>query len=633
MNQYFANCLPEFERIADFFVHQGAQCVRWLAGGLVIGLYPHYSQPQGDCLEVLSSPDLSLEVYGISGEVLQEAIRTAAGLLSRLVETEREMEGMTAALVETQDRLVAIYEFSSATRSAMDIPGLLEVVTCELYRLFQHKGCFIILRETDQPALIRQCSPDILADQEIVALADQFQESTRRSIPPAPTFISLRNRQFMLVVLPLNTDVFAMVGVYEDNYQFTSPDIKLAKTIAELTSAQLEKSLRLQKTLERTRIEVELSMVRAVQTALLPQSLPEIPGLDVYACSLPAYEAGGDFYDLLTTRHHPCIILIGDVTGKGLPAALLMGMIRAIARSGAQNMPFKYPHELMKRLNFDLLDDLSRVEMFATAFIGIYDPQTHRLDYCNAGQSPILYVPINGEPQMLEAQDIPLGILDESDFHTETLILAPGDLFVASTDGLPEATNVSGEMFGYIRLKEILAESRTGTSKEVVKCLMEAVDAFTGKLIQDDDRTIMVVKVLRPPAQVEIEIQASFQAMRRVDEALRNFLGSFGAPGLVIDDCELALHELVTNLIVHACHGDETQAITVRMAVENDTLLVETIDQGEPAQVNLKAVEMPDPDDLAEGGYGLAIIQALVDSLEHRYENAQNIWTLRKKIR
>lgn len=130
----------------------------------------------------------------------------------------------------------------------------------------------------------------------------------------------------------------------------------------------------------------------------------------------------------------------------------------------------------------------------------------------------------------------------------------------------------------------------------------------------------------------KIVISSSYQDTRIADEALRSALVAVQIPEEIISSCELALHELLINLVDHAYGGDQTQSITVWLGIKSGTLKIQTFDTGKSANLDLDAISMPDPDGLAEGGYGLAIIQSLVDTLEYQRTGDRNIWTLRKKV-
>ena len=179
--------------------------------------------------------------------------------------------------------------------------------------------------------------------------------------------------------------VCAAVGLFNKTGNFTTPDIKLAKAIAGHIGAQLENAMLHKEAVERTRLETEMDIARQVQTAILPQTLPEVEGLDIYATSIPALEVGGDFFDVIDRSKDSLVFALGDVTGKGMPAALLMSMTHTNIKAASRNMPFDHPHQVLNRLNHDMSTDFSNVGMFTTVMLGLLDCKTGARHFRNAG--------------------------------------------------------------------------------------------------------------------------------------------------------------------------------------------------------------------------------------------------------
>lgn len=441
----------------------------------------------------------------------------------------------------------------------------------------------------------------------------------------------------MMVTLPVRDEISAAVGLFNKTGNFNTPDIKLAKAIAEHIGAQLENALLHKEVVERARLETEMDIARQVQTAILPQSIPQIRGLDIFATSTPALEVGGDFFDVIDRSEEALVFALGDVTGKGMPAALLMSMTHTIIKSASRNMPFNHPHQVLDRLNHDMAADFANVGMFTTVMLGMVDCADCKLHFSNAGQSPIYHVPVNGEPMLLEAQDIPVGILDTVEYTTQSLNLSQGDLFIAASDGFPESRNPAGEMYGYERMKAILSTSRELSAKQIAEALLADVNAFCDTHPQDDDRTIVVLKFEKATEKrimfnESITIYANYEEIRQPCERLRLNLRQAEISEEIAGLCELSLQELLTNLVDHAYEGNPNGQITVRMASNRGQIFIQTEDAGTPANIKMEDVHMPNPEDLAEGGYGMAIIRSLMDDI--RYETAQgkNIWTLVKNL-
>ncbi len=301
-------------------------------------------------------------------------------------------------------------------------------------------------------------------------------------------------------------------------------------------------------------------------------------------------------------------------------------------------MPFEYPHQVLDRLNHDMAADFSNVGMFTTVMLGMVDCANCKLHFSNAGQSPIYYVPVNGEPVLLEAQDIPVGILDEFNYSTQSMDLSEGDVFIAATDGFPESRNPAGEMYGYERMKALISASRHLSAKQLADALLMDVNTFCDAHLQDDDRTIVVIRFEKQNEKrimfnESLTIYANYQEIRQPCERLRTLLKQADVADEVASVCELSLQELLTNLVDHAYEGDSNGQITVRMASNRDQIFIQTEDTGIPANVNLNNIHMPEPEELAEGGYGMAIIQAIMDEVRYESSKSKNVWSLIKNLK
>jgi sigma-B regulation protein RsbU (phosphoserine phosphatase) len=485
-----------FNSLAEAWVRNGASCVQLLDKDFVLASHPENGRLTSWPLIVHArSSGLTLQIHGVNAETWSATAAMTLDMLDGLLSADAELESLTAALVETQDRLVALYELTQATRRRLNIPALLDLLIDQACHLLEVNGSFAVVLQPGQPVIIHQKGNNLLSEDHIHVAASLYRRDTNRHTFKDAGTLPIGLRNVMMVSLPVREQVFAALGVYNKTGDFTSPDIKLAQSIADHIGAQLENAFMHEEALAHARLETEMNVARQVQTSLLPQSIPAIAGLDVHAVSTPALQVGGDFFDVIVRPDKPVVFMVGDVTGKGMPAALLMAMTRTIARAAARNMPFNQPHEIIDRLNRDIIDDFSNVGMFSTVFVGTIDPATHLLSLCNAGHSPVVYVPAAGDPILLEAQDIPIGVLDVYSFNSYSRKLSPDDLFIVASDGFPETRNEHGEMFGYERLKACLSMSRTCSAQEITQQLFDAVTQFSGNGPQEDDRTVLVIKV------------------------------------------------------------------------------------------------------------------------------------------
>ncbi len=246
-------------------------------------------------------------------------------------------------------------------------------------------------------------------------------------------------------------------------------------------------------------LEADLDLAWQVQSSLLPRTMPQLHGLDVFATSRPARYLGGDFYDFIDESTERLAFSLGDVAGKGASAALLMSALHQSVRTAAALLSCWKPSDLLTYVNKDLFNTLAATQRFVTTFVGWYDRPNCELTYANAGHGIVLHCPYRQPARLLSAENLPLGIFSDTTYSDRTLQLAPGDLLVIATDGLPEAGSPSGELFGYERLTQLVERVAAGSAEEIGYALLNAVHDFhansRGQMLpQEDDQTLLVIK-------------------------------------------------------------------------------------------------------------------------------------------
>jgi serine phosphatase RsbU (regulator of sigma subunit) len=245
---------------------------------------------------------------------------------------------------------------------------------------------------------------------------------------------------------------------------------------------------------ERARIEQELQTAQYIQRALLPKDVPALPGWQLMPFYRPARKVGGDLYDFIPFEDGRLGIVIGDVTDKGIPAALIMATTCTMLRTAA--LATDSPGEVLARVN-DLLYAGTPSRMFVTCFYAILDPYSGRLHYANAGQD-LPYRRKADEVRELRARGMPLGLMPAMVYEEHEVILAPGEYILFYSDGLVEAHNPGREMFGFPRLKTLLAEHADWAS--LIDFLLNELRGFTGEAWeQEDDVTLVTLKRTQTP--------------------------------------------------------------------------------------------------------------------------------------
>lgn len=242
------------------------------------------------------------------------------------------------------------------------------------------------------------------------------------------------------------------------------------------------------------RLDKELQLANTIQASLFPVHLPQIPGATLAATAVPANEVGGDYCDLFFVKDNCLGISIGDVMGKGVPAALFVAMTFAFVRNYAPET--ENPGQLVSRVNRSLFPQLELTEEFITFFYGIYNPDTRMLRYTNAGHNPpIVYRAASGECELLPVRDFFLGGKEEANFHEGMCQLNSGDIVLFYTDGLKEGRNAKKEQFGLERIMSILQENYVYDPASIQEIISFEFNDFLAGEPPSDDVTMMVIKI------------------------------------------------------------------------------------------------------------------------------------------
>jgi sigma-B regulation protein RsbU (phosphoserine phosphatase) len=276
---------------------------------------------------------------------------------------------------------------------------------------------------------------------------------------------------------------------------FSQDDVNLLGLCSGYSASTLE-SQRLRKDAEAAKLFLqELEIARDVQQHLLPQDLPEIPGLDFAGYCRSAKFVGGDYYDFLPMRDGGFLFTLGDVSGKGIAAAVLMASIQASLRSQVVRPPESIAN-LMGDFN-KAVYSFSTADKYSTLFCGLLNVATRKLTYVNAGQvRPMLLRCGTGQIERLDAGGLPVGLLDVSEYEQGEVLLQPGDAVLCFSDGISEATNAKGEMWDESEVQKIAQTCGGLSAKQMIQRLVEVTDAFAGEAEQNDDITVVAIRTV-----------------------------------------------------------------------------------------------------------------------------------------
>lgn len=277
--------------------------------------------------------------------------------------------------------------------------------------------------------------------------------------------------------------------------EYSEEDIDLLKTIASQTAISFE-STRLQlEEIDKQKIDEELGIARKIQESLLPSREIKIEGLDIEGSSSPAKTIGGDFYDLIKVSDKKLLVIVADVSGKGIPAALNLSKVQAMIQFSAK--VFNSPKDILKSVNKQIYNKIDR-KSFVTIAAGLFDLENMTAKICRAGHNPVLFANEN-EVKELNAKGIGLGLDNEKLFDANLqeieLKLNSGDTFLFYSDGLTEAMNSFKEEFGLPSVKQILKDNAGKSSIDIQRNMIDEAKAFKGNAEQNDDITLVTIKI------------------------------------------------------------------------------------------------------------------------------------------
>ena len=387
------------------------------------------------------------------------------------------------------------------------------------------------------------------------------------------------------------------------------------------------------------RISTELNLASSIQSNMLPNIFPAFPErreFDIYASMTPAKEVGGDFYDFFMTDDDHLAIVIADVSGKGIPAAMFMVIAKTLIKDHTQLG--LTPSMVFTRVN-DLLCEGNEVGLFVTAWMAIIDINTGFMDYANAGHNPPVFIR-NGKPNYLNCKPgFVLAGLEDYEFEEYHMQLQKGDRIFLYTDGVTEAVNSRKELYGEKRLIECLkALGDKMTCADTLHAVRRDIDGFVGDEEQSDDMTMLEFD-FTPKGEgsgevLERSYDATVENLHEVLAFVENGLEAHDADMKAIMAVTVSLEEIFVN-IAHYAYPEHKGKATIGMNFRGDEIEVYLFDNGVP----FNPLEKEDPDIKAEleqrdiGGLGIYMVKKSMDECRYERKGNQNRFYMRRKIR
>ncbi|MFP4323509.1 MAG: SpoIIE family protein phosphatase [Anaerolineales bacterium] len=669
------------EPYLDTYENQGARLAAIArAPGLGQSFILFLSRDESETQEAIQNNMLGIFGFAVAAMLFVITIGSAGAWQINRVNEARRREA------QRQQTGRILLEVSRALNSSLELETVLQAIMRELERLVPHDSASILLIEPDglRVAASRGIAGDTVGSIIKVENARAAGLVLEQGRPVIVNNTEIDERWAYFPDDPIHSWIGLpllvrdeLVGVLNINSHskdsFSREDTEVAEAFADQASVALQNA-RLHE-IEVQQYEQELTIARNIQTSLLPDQPPQVPQIEVATRSLPARQVSGDYFQYLPMPDGKVGIAIGDVQGKGIPAALLMAVITTAMRDEA--IRHQEPADLLQALNTRLLERMQRNHMNSALIMATFDPQTSELNIANGGMVQP-YIRPTGETQFdfVSVGGYPLGVSGNMKYTSKQVPFQTGSMMVMFSDGVLEAQNPAGEFLGFDRIEQLLNELPDDISaQEVMEHIYSAVQTHLAGEAPQDDTTIMVIRAMPVPESdipqpTDAELTAAAEAMAsslasahpesttivgqsqqfEVDDmslpavvssttdgmrrkqielylpsklgfekiargAIESLAREFEAPEDKIEDLKTAVAEACMNAIEHGNAEDMQHTVSVVMIATAESIEVRVTDRG----VKTLAMTLPEPGQGDMRGWGLFFIENLMDVFEIKH--------------
>ena len=437
---------------------------------------------------------------------LDEKTRSWLELVLRYAEVALESSERRSAVIE----LSTIVEATKRLNSTLDLAELLNIILGLTTRYSGAERGTVFLVDRDKQEIwslvglgleqheirlpiTKGIAGWVAQHGEMVNLADAYADPRFES----EVDLRLGYRTRSLLCLPIRNKAGETIGVLQLLNKKTGPfsrgDENMLEAISDHVALALENAQLHREMVHKQRMERDLALARSIQMGLLPEAPPKLPGFDIAVSNRMSLEAGGDYYDFIQLAPDTMLTVVADVEGKGVGSAMVMANLQATLHALIAHLHSL--ERLVESLNDMMLAD-TRGQKYMTMFITLLDQPHRTLHYVNAGHVPPAVVRSNGTVDYLREGGMVVGMFPSVKFDRGHVRLEPGDIFVACTDGITEAMNAQDDEFGSQRLIEMVERERALPAAEIVQSVLTEVDYFSRGGTHEDDRVILIMKVL-----------------------------------------------------------------------------------------------------------------------------------------
>jgi sigma-B regulation protein RsbU (phosphoserine phosphatase) len=440
---------------------------------------------------------------------LNSSDRTTSGLLEAIegARTQPDHEAPRRGAARQSDLLALISKVGVTLLASATLQETLQQIASLVFEAVPADRCLIMMREAgedlkvsvarlrDREGEVGEIRVSRMVMEEVIGKAKSVLTSDAQHDPRfmSSTMTIQGIRSVLAVPLGVGENVFGII--YADSPiaegRFTEDHLKVLTTLASVAAIRVENARLLEEQMDRERMEHELQLASEIQQRFQPTAPPQVPGYELQGISFPCYEIGGDYYDFIEREDGRLVIALGDVSGKGTAAALLMSSLHAAVH--AQASSHNSLVETIGEVNRYLAEN-TPANRFVTLFYAELDPQAGALSFLNAGHNPPLIVHAAGTVEQLASGGLPLGIQPDALFREGRTQLLPGDVLVVYSDGVSEAGNPQGEEFGSMRLMEVVSRNMDASAAGIRDRIEAALTKWAQGTPAADDITLVIVK-------------------------------------------------------------------------------------------------------------------------------------------
>ncbi len=598
------------------------------SAGIVRTMVSHRNNPAGTVILCTLRGDGSLS--SIARNLIGESIQQ--------VELEFEDEDLIRELGSNWESLHTIYEISSDLRTSRNIPDILGGILERIVAGRQNRRAVLWIEREGR------LEPAVAKGTDISGARDMHRGILGRAvINRAPIVISDRSKirfspdlepelskaeRIALTPIATRDRLVGVLEVWQDDCagEFDAPTIRLFEALA-LQAAMVvesERAYRISLAEERLRREFEIGG-KIQETLLLGRPPAALPGVHIGVLTVPSHAVDGDFFDFLSCGEDCLDVFVGDVMGKGIPAALVgaaakSDLLRAFGQLTAANLTrhLPAPKDIITYVHQHLTPQLIDIESFISLYYCRFDLRNRKMDFVDCGHPrAIHYHAASGRLDLLAGDNMPLGIMEGGDYTQASVSFSPGDAFLFYSDGVTDAHDSAGELYGEDRLKSCVLANAGLKPADLCTRIRESVADFTGSQTVTDDLTCLSVKIssldeLPPSMRWATEFLSYLEFLPALRAWIRGVCRCACADDThAADALELAVTETASNVIRHAYEGLTGKKIIVEIQAYADRVAVTITHWGRRFRPENKP--MPEPDASAGHGYGLYIISQVMD--------------------